>query len=69
MAAHPKKDDETTEDVLAPKPAHQGAGRPNDTPIVKPVYPNSTLASRQAERAKRTDASNKRVAAGDTDTK
>lgn len=50
-------------------PAHQGAGRPNDTPIVDAIYPNSTLASRAAARAKREAPTNKRVAAESTESK
>lgn len=72
MAA-PRKpsDDETPEVEETAKPARQGSARPNDLPLVEqtPALPNSTLASRAAQRAKRVKAENKRVDGGDAETK
>lgn len=65
MAA-PKKDEVTVEETA--KPQVGPSARPNDIPIVDPMVPNSTLADRQAARAKREQA-NKRVASDQTDTK
>lgn len=40
-------------------------GRPNDTPIVKPVHENSTFASRAKERNKRISSGHGKQADGD----